>query len=75
LLAVAAGHHDVEGARRAYTQARRWSDLAGNRIVPTFAPLFLAAASPEDKPLDALSLELRPDRTRPSRSSRPSADA
>jgi hypothetical protein len=55
-LIMAAGHHDLERARDAYTQARRWAELVNNQVVLTQTPLFLAMASSEDEPLEALSL-------------------
>jgi hypothetical protein len=55
-LIIAAGHRDVEQAKRAFARARRWSDAAGNRVVEINAPVFLAMAAPEDQPLEALSL-------------------
>jgi predicted ATPase/class 3 adenylate cyclase len=55
-LVIAAGHRDVERARRAYARARRWSDVAGNRVVEMNAPVYLAMAAPDDQPLEALSL-------------------
>src|SRR5262249_21344858 len=55
-LVIAAGHRDVEQARGAFSLARRWSDVADNRVVQMNAPVFLAMAAPEDRPLEALSL-------------------
>jgi predicted ATPase len=55
-LIIAAGHRDVEQARRAFARARRWSDAADNHWMSASAPLFLAMAAPEDQPLEALSL-------------------
>ena len=56
LVAIAAGQRDGDRARQAFIQAQHWSNVAGNNFVPTIAPLFLAMASSEDEPLEALSL-------------------
>jgi predicted ATPase len=56
LLAIAAGQHDLERARFAYTRARQWSDRASNRLVSSMALFLLAMASPEDQPLAVLAV-------------------
>ena len=55
-LVLAAGRRDRAQAQDAYVQVRRWAELARNRAVLHLAPAFLAMATPDDEPLETLSL-------------------
>jgi hypothetical protein len=56
LLLDAVGRGNREEAVAAFGQAKALGDAATNRMVIAAAPLFLAMTSPEDDPLEALSL-------------------